>query len=32
MIRFVPDHLRTKIMCNTAVKKLLFMIRYGIYS
>ena len=27
MIRFVPDHLKTK-MCNHAVKKLMFLIKY----
>ena len=28
MLRFVPDHLKTKIMCNNAVKKLPFTIKY----
>ena len=27
MLRFVPDHLKTKKMCKHAVKKLLFLIR-----
>ena len=28
MLTFVPDHLKTKQMCNYAVKKLLFVRRY----
>ena len=28
MLRFVPDHLKTKKMCKHAVKKLPFIIRY----
>ena len=28
MLRFVPDHLKTKKMCKNAVKKLLFIIKY----
>ena len=28
MLRFVPDHLKTKMMCKNAVKKLLFVISY----
>ena len=28
MLRFVPDHLKTKKMCKHAVKKFLFVIRY----
>ena len=28
MLKFVPDHLRSKEMGNYAVKKLLFVIRY----
>ena len=28
MLKFVPDHLKTKHMCNYAVKKLHFIIRY----
>ena len=28
MLKFVPDHLRTKKMCKHAVKKLPFLIRY----
>ena len=28
MIRFVPDHLKTKNMCNHAVKKLPFITRH----
>ena len=28
MLRFVPNRLRTKQMCNYAVKKLPFVIRY----
>ena len=28
MLRFVPDHLKTKIMCKNAVKKLPFTIKY----
>ena len=27
MLKFVPDHLKTKQMCNYAVKKLPFIIR-----
>ena len=29
MLKFVPDHLKTKQMCNYAVKKLSFVIRYA---
>ena len=28
MLKFIPDHLKTKQMCNYAVKKLPFVIRY----
>ena len=28
MLRFVPDHLKTEIMCKNAVKKLSFAIKY----
>ena len=28
MLRFVPDHLKTKKMCKNAAKKLLFVITY----
>ena len=28
MLKFVPDHLKTKKMCKHAVKKLPFVIRY----
>ena len=28
MLKFVPDHLETKQMCNYTVKKLPFVIRY----
>ena len=28
MLKFVPDHLKTKNMCKHAVKKLLLVIRY----
>ena len=28
MLKFVPDHLKTKQMCNYAVQKLPFVIRY----
>ena len=28
MLRFVPDHLKTKKICRYAVKKLVFVIRY----
>ena len=28
MLKFVPDHLKTKRMCKQAVKKLPFLIRY----
>ena len=28
MLKFVPDHLKTKHMCNYTVKKLHFIIRY----
>ena len=28
MLKFVPDHLKTKKMCNHAIKKLPFLIRY----
>ena len=28
MLRLIPDHLKTKKMCKSAVKKLLFVIRY----
>ena len=28
MLKFVPDHLKTKKMCKQAVKKLPFLIRY----
>ena len=28
MLKFVPDHLKTKQMCSYAVKKLPFIIRY----
>ena len=28
ILKFVPDHLKTKQMCNYAVKKLPFIIRY----
>ena len=28
MLRFVPDHLKTKKMCKYAVKKLLFILGY----
>ena len=28
MLRFVPEHLKTKKMCKNAVKKLSFVIRY----
>ena len=29
MLKFVPDHLKTKKICKHAVKKLSFLIRYG---
>ena len=28
MLKFVPDHLKTKVMCKHAVKKLLYLLRY----
>ena len=28
MLKFVPDHLKTKKMCNHAVKKLPYLLRY----
>ena len=28
MLKFIPDHLKTKQICNYAVKKLRFVIRY----
>ena len=28
MLRFLPDHLKTKQVCKHAVKKILFLIRY----
>ena len=28
MLRFVPDHLKTKKMCKNAVKKMLLVVRY----
>lgn len=28
MLRFVPEHLKTKKMCQNAVNKLLFIIEY----
>ena len=28
MLKFVPDHLKTKKICKCTVKKLLFVIRY----
>ena len=28
MLKFVPDHLKTKQMCNYAVKKLPYLLRY----
>ena len=28
MLELVPDHLKTKKMCKSAVKKLLFLIKY----
>ena len=28
MLRFVPDHLKTKKMCKSVVKELLFIISY----
>ena len=28
MLKFVPDHLKSKKMCKHAVKKILFLIRY----
>ena len=28
MLKFVPDHLRTKNMCTHAVKKLPYLLRY----
>ena len=28
MLRFVPDHLKSKRMCKNALKKLQFVIRY----
>ena len=28
MLRFVSDHLKTKKMCNNAIKKLSFVIRH----
>ena len=28
MLRFLPDHLKTKQMCKHAVKKILFLIKY----
>ena len=28
MLKFVPDHLKTKIMCKLAVKKLPSLLRY----
>ena len=28
MLKFVPDHLKTKAMCKHAVKKLLYLLRY----
>ena len=29
MLRFIPDHLKTKKMCKDDFKKLPFVIRYG---
>ena len=31
MLKFVPDHLKTKKMCKNAAKKLPFLIRYVPY-
>ena len=28
MLKFVPDHLKTKQMCNYASKKIIFLIRF----
>ena len=28
MLKFVPDHLKTKIMCKHGIEKLAFVIRY----
>ena len=28
MLKFVPDHLKTKKICKNAVKKLAFLLRY----
>ena len=28
MLKFIPDHLKTKQMCNCAIKKIPFLIRY----
>ena len=28
MLKFVPDHLKTKKMCKHAVKKLTYLLRY----
>ena len=28
MLKFIPDHLKTKQMCNYAVKKLPYLLRY----
>ena len=32
MIKFVPDHLKTKKMCKHAVKKLSYLLRYLLYQ
>ena len=31
MLKFVPDHAKTKQICNQAIKKLSFVIRYDQY-
>ena len=31
MLKFVPDHVKTKQICNQAIKKLSFVIRYDQY-
>ena len=31
MLKFVPDHVKTKQICNQAIKKLFFVIRYDQY-
>ena len=32
MLKFVPDHLKTKKLCKHAVKKLLYLLRYDQYN